>query len=127
MHWSAQYIGQPYINALQDCAAFIVRVQKEIFNRAIALPTTRVPGIRNEARQIQNHKDDYADPTDTPVDGDAVLMLGRGRMNHIGVYCLINNEPWVLHAMRNAGQVVLHRIRELERQGLQVEGFYRWR
>lgn len=124
MHWSDRYIGLPYSE--QDCAELAARVQREIFGRAIRLPSVRATSLRGLTRQIEALKDDYAQRTDRPVDGDAVLMVSRGRLEHIGVYCDIAGQAWVLHAMQNAGQVVRHPLRALAQQGLAIEGYYRW-
>ncbi len=124
-HWSTNYIGLPYDDA--DCAELAVRVQAEVFKRRINLPTERADGLRQLSCQISTLQEDFAAPTYTPVEGDAVLMLSRGRINHIGVYCLIDNVPYVLHAMRNAGAACLHKLRELKNIGLQLEGFYTWK
>lgn len=126
MHWAQQYVGQPYIEGEHDCAAFAARVQREVFRREIFLPTARA-GLRGNARMIDTLAADYAVPTTTPRDGDAVLMVSRGRLSHVGIYCLFGNVPYVLHAMKNAGMVVLHRIRDLDNQGLTLEGYYQWR
>lgn len=69
----------------------------------------------------------YTKPVDDPKEGDVVLMLCRNRPSHVGVYCDVNGEPSVLHAMENAGMVVLHRIRDLPKVFLSVEGFYKWK
>jgi len=127
MHWAEHYVGEPYIEGGNDCAALAARVQQEVFGRRIALPVERMSDYRGWSRQIEMHRDDYADPVDAPAEGDAVLMVGRGRLNHIGTYCELNGAPCVLHAMKSAGQVVLHPIRDLGRYGLEVEGYYRWR
>lgn len=124
-HWSEQYVGLPYSTA--DCAALAARIQREIFSREIFLPHDRAPGLRGMTTQIERLKGDYAIPTDAPIEGDAVLMMSRGKLEHIGTYCVIGNEPWVLHSMRNAGQTVLHRLRDLKTQGIRVEGYYRWK
>lgn len=124
-HWTSRYIGLPY--AENDCAELAARVQREVFCRSVSLPTVRAAGLRGLTAQIEAEKDVYAERTDLPQDGDAVLMVGRGRLDHVGVYAAINGVPHVLHAMRNAGQVCLHRLRELEGIGLKVEGFYRWK
>ncbi len=126
-HWAERYLGEPYIEGENDCATLAARVQLEVFGRHIALPAERMSDYRGWSRQIQAHKDDYADPVEHPAEGDAVLMVGRGRLNHIGIYCELGEVPHVLHAMKSAGQVVLHRIRDLDRYGLAVEGYYRWR
>ncbi len=125
-HWAERYVGEPYIEGENDCAALAARVQFEVFGRRIGLPTERLSDHRGWSRQIEIHRADYAIPTDLPQDGDAVLMIGRGRLNHIGIYAHINGSGYVLHAMKSAGHVVLHRIRDLDRYGLQVEGFYKW-
>jgi hypothetical protein len=123
-HWSARYVGLPYAEA--DCAALAARVQHEVFGRAILLPYQREPGLRGMSAQIERLKADFAKRIEAPIDGDAVLMQSRGRLDHIGIYCIIENEPWVLHSARNAGQAVLHRLRDLGTQGLTLEGYYRW-
>ena len=124
-HWSAQYIGLPY--AQTDCAQLCVKVQQEVFNRVIALPLDRAGGLRGISQQITDLQADFAEPVPMPEEGDAVLMVGRGRINHIGTATFINNQLWVLHAMKNVGQTVLHRITTLESLGLVVEGYYRWK
>ena len=124
-HWAQTYVGLPYSE--YDCAQLAARVQRDIFGRDIRLPTSRGPGLRGISRQIDDLQADYAAPVIEPVEGDAVLMIGRGRINHIGVYCLIDGRPWVLHALRNVGHACLHRLRDLEGIGLHLEGFYRWR
>lgn len=126
-HWSADYVGQRYVPIENDCAALAVRVQREVFGRAIALPSERGAGSLGLSRQIDHLRDDYAIPTERPAEGDAVLMKCNGRLSHVGVYCRIHGVEYVLHAMKNAGQVVLHRIRELDRVNLIVQGYYRWR
>lgn len=123
-HWSERYVGMPYAEA--DCAELAARVQREVFGRVILLPSERRPGLRGLTRQIETLKGDYATRTDSPADGDGVLMVSRGRIEHVGVYCEIGSAPYVLHAMRSAGQVVLHRARDLSHQGLTVEGYYQW-
>lgn len=126
-HWCEQYVGQPYIEGQNDCAALAERVQRDVFGRDITLPQHRAAGVRGWSEQIAAGKDEIAECTDTPEEGDAVLMIGRGRLNHIGIYVRINGVPHVLHAMKDAGQVCLHRLRDLGGLSLSVEGFYKWR
>lgn len=125
-HWTQHYIGQPYTEGDHDCAGFAVRVQREVFGNRVTLPG-HASGIRAQARQIEDLQQDYADPTDAPTDGDAVLMRCRGRFSHLGIYTEIGGTPYVIHAMRNAGMVVLHRLRDLQYNGLELAGYYRWR
>jgi hypothetical protein len=123
MHWSQRYVGMAYAQA--DCAALFERVQREVFGRDVRLPSERASGIRGLSRQIDAHRFEYAVPTAAPNDGDGVLMIGRGQLNHIGVYCLIDDHAYVLHAMRSAGYTVRHAVRELIHAGLRIEGYYR--
>lgn len=125
-HWSHQFVGQPYVPRENDCAALAAKVQREIFGRDIRLPTERALHGRGFAEQIDRLKADYACLVVAPQEGDAVLMICKGRPSHIGIYCVIAGEPWVLHAVRNAGQVVLTRLRELGANGLAIEAYYRW-
>jgi len=125
-HWSSQFVGLPYSHDDMDCAALCERVQREIYGRTLRLPRERATGYRGQSRQILAHRDAVATITETPREGDGVLMIGRGHINHIGIYCMIGTEAWVLHAMKSAGHVVLHRLRSLPAVGLTVEGFYRW-
>lgn len=127
MHWAEQFVGLPYIPERRDCAALCAEVLYRQFGRVIMLPAGRAEGIRGLSAQIERHREDYGVRIATPAEGDAVLMIGRGRLNHIGIYCEPNGIPSVLHALRDAGQVNLHKLRELPLQGLQVEGFYRWK
>ena len=124
-HWSESFVGLPYAQA--DCAALAARVQREVVGRDLALPGERAAGLRGLSTQIVELKADYAEPVEIPRDGDAVLMVARGRLQHVGVYCDIDGSPWVLHAVRNAGQTCLHRLCDLSRYGLTVEGYYRWK
>ena len=125
-HWAEGYVGKKYRFGQYDCAVMVEEVNREQFDRHIKMPIQRVAGLRNQSRMISNLQADYAVPTKQPKEGDGVLMHSRGRISHIGVYCEINNEPYVLHAMRNAGQVTLHKISALPPLGLKVEGYYSW-
>jgi len=123
-HWSAQYIGRPY--AETNCAELAALVQREVFGRAIALPDAMPTFAGHQSKMIDALGADYAYRVACPEDGDAVLMQCRGRLSHVGVFCDLQG-GYVLHAVKNAGQVVLHRVRDLGRVNLVLEGYYRWR
>ena len=128
-HWSEKYIGQPYEINSADCAKLLSRVRSEQFSMPVPseIEIERKASRLGRVGQMSDLVDAYGEKTENPQEGDAVLMLCRGRPSHIGVYCIIDNEPAVLHAMENAGMVVLHRIRELNRVFLTVEGYYAWK
>ena len=128
-HWSEAYIGRPYVLGESDCARLVCDVRREVFG--LPVPTDAEPGraasLAGRFHQMTDGVAEYGERTASPQDGDSVLMLCRGRPSHIGVYCLVAGEPSVLHAMKNAGMVVLHRLRDLPRYNLHVEGFYQWK
>jgi hypothetical protein len=128
-HWSEKYIGQQYATNTADCARLLARVRHEVFRKPVPtdIEIERSASRLGRVGQMSDLVDAYGQKTENPVEGDAVLMVCRGRPSHIGVYCEINGEPAVLHAMENAGMVVLHRIRELNRVFLSVEGYYTWK
>ena len=129
MHWAEQYIGQPYVTGAADCARLVTKVQTEVFNAEVPsdVEVHRAASRLGRATQMTDLVGMYTQPVSEPLEGDIVLMLCRGRPSHVGVYCVVNNEPSVLHAMENAGMVVLHRLRDLEKVFLAIEGYYRWK
>ena len=129
MHWAEQYIGQPYIANEADCARLVTRVRNEIFKLPVPsdVEVHRAASRLGRAAQMSDLVALYTEPSETPAEGDVVLMLCRGRPSHVGVYCEVDNEPCVLHAMENAGMVVRHRLRDLPKVFLTVEGFYKWK
>lgn len=129
MHWSLRYIGQPYELGSADCARLLSQVRKEVFCLPVPdeIEVDRLGSRLGRVGQMNDLVAAYGDLTDSPSEGDAVLMICAGRPSHIGVYCEVNNEKCVLHAMENAGMVVLHKIRELDKFFLKVEGYYKWK
>lgn len=127
IHWSDKYIGEPYIPEVGDCAALAAKVNYEQFKKLPDLPNSHAETLREQSKQIVELKDDLAVKIDEPFDGCPVLLIGRGRLCHIGVMCWIANEWWVLHADQSAGFVVRQRLRELTRLHYKVEGFYQWK
>lgn len=128
-HWSSIYIGQPYEAGHADCARLLGTVRKEVFDLPVPdeIEVDRAASRLGRVGQMSDLVSEFGVLTDSPIEGDAVLMFCAGRPGHIGVYCEINEEPCVLHAMENAGMVVLHKIRDLNRVFLKVEGYYTWK
>ena len=126
-HWTDEYVGKPYQEGVYDCAHLLVDVQQNVFNRNVDFPVERDETVYQLSRQIDENKPNYAVPIseEEAQEGDAVLMLCRGRLNHIGVLAVINGVKYVLHNVKSTGNVTLHRIKDLERYSLSVEGYYR--
>lgn len=125
-HWSEKYVGKPYIEGQFDCAHFVELVLREQFGRELNLPKEHAGEYRAQQRQIDAEKAQYAEPVAIPREGDGVLIVSRGRAEHLGVYCEIHGTSYVLHNFRAAGRVCLHRIRSLPAQGMALAGYYRW-
>lgn len=133
-HWSQRYVGRAYVEGKFDCADMARLVQLEVFKREVNIPGSRdyadkqgIARVRAQHSQIQRGLPSCATRTDSPQDGDGVLLAGRGYVNHVGVYCVINGEAYVLHAARGYRQAVLSKVRDLPFvHGLKVEGYYRW-
>jgi hypothetical protein len=126
MHWSDNYIGQPYIPEENDCAAFAKRVALEVLGIDVSLPTPHASTIRAQAAQIHAYQETLATRIDAPLEGQPALFLARGRACHIGVMCWRAHEWWVLHADQSAGAVVCQRLRDMTQIKYQLEGFYQW-
>ena len=128
-HWSEKYIGRPYVLGDADCARLLADVRKEVFSLPVPseVEVDRAQSRLSRVGQMTDLVAEYGIRTDDPQEGDAVLMICAGRPGHIGAYCLINNQGCVLHAMENAGMVVLHKIRDLNIFSLKVEGYYKWK
>jgi len=128
MHWWEKYIGRPYELGRSDCASLVVEVLETEFGAdlpsAVKIERSNVRSVRND--HLVSLTLEHTEPTTQPVDGDIVLMRCNNRPSHVGVYLNVHNEPHVLHAMENAKMVVLHRLRDIEKYLLKIEGFYKW-
>lgn len=127
MHWAERFVGRSYIPGVRDCASFCEEVLREQFGRMIRLPSERADSLAGQTQQIIDLHRSYGTPTQTPAEGDAVLMTAKGGTRwHLGLYCCVNGSPHVLHCEIGSRQACLHRIRDLDRYGLECEGFYQW-
>lgn len=129
------YVGRPYEVGVFDCADLAVLVQREVFGRCVALPThrQRPGGLMGQAREIHALRGALATPIAGGVSGAGVLMFETVAQNdvpsqlwHIGTVFVQGGETWVLHNSHAMGCAALHRLRDLRRWGLQLEGFYAW-
>ena len=128
-HWSEQYIGLPYQVGKMDCARLAAKVKHEIFGEYIPpeIDQDRAASLLGRAEQMYDLMSEYLCKTETPTEGDLVLMMSKGRPSHIGIYCIVGGQRSVLHAMESAKMTVMHRIRDLPKVFLTVEGYYKWK
>jgi len=133
-HWSDKYVGKPYVAEVYDCGEMAREVLQREFHRIVLIPSDRNYAgkegrekIKAVAKQILHERDRVGYRTSDPTDGDGVLMFSGSKMMHVGIYCIINGEPWVLHCAERPAQVIKTRVRELEPRGFKLEGYYKWK
>jgi len=122
-HWSDPYIDIPHADL--DCAQLVERVLREQFGRDYNFLRRTSDDLDHRSSLIVTHAADYARRIDQPVDGCGVLMFARGRRAHMGLYCLIDHAPYVLHSDSVFGSSVRTPLTRLMRC-YKVEGFYAW-
>ena len=123
-HWAEEFVGRKYIPGEYDCATLAQEVLRTRFGVDLPLPASK-PAVHHQVAQLDALRDELAVEINTPKEGDLVLMKCGGRLSHCGVFVVIGEVAHVLHAMRNAGQVVLHKLRELPRHNCQVASYHR--
>lgn len=119
--------GLPYHDDF-DCADFVVHVQAKLFNREVHVPGARPRG-KYASEALHGAAITYAVRTDTPAEGDLVLMFDLNDTDtpsHAGVYVMLGGEPHVMHNALRTGGSVTHAVRQLSRFGINVEGYYKW-
>lgn len=125
-HWSCRFVGMPYRKDEFDCAHLVELVLREQFGRTIELPKEHGAGVRERARVLEEHRYAFAVPATEPREGDGVILTCRGYDQHLGIWCAIGGEGWVLHNSQSFGSVCLHRLRTIGMQQMRLEGVYRW-
>lgn len=127
MHWSARWLGRPYVRGVYECGEFVVDVEAAEFGRALALPHAH--SVRERDRLVRALERELAEATPAPAEGDGVLMRARGRRSavghHLGVWCGLSEGPHVLHLTPGLGSCV-HAIASLPERDLELVGVYRW-
>jgi len=122
-----RFVGIAYDQHEMDCVDLVTLVQRELFGRQVQMPGRRPRGVQGQAALGELSRP-YCRPTDSPQDGDLVLMIEtpHKRPGHAGVFFFLAHEGWVLHSNERNGCSVLHRVRDLPEFGLRIEGIYTW-
>lgn len=132
-----RYVGTPYVSREFDCGSLVVLVQRELFGREVqALPApARRQGIRGQAADLGAALSRNGVLVESPATGDVALLWestphGQPPLNrrwHVGVVFMQYGEVWVLHCANDTIGTVLDTLDNLRRQGLHLDGWYRWK
>lgn len=121
MHPAERFVGMAYDAEAFDCADFVIHVQREMFGREVILNGRRPRGARGVA-ELGALSRQYAEPTDSPADGDLMLFRSGGGW-HVGVLFQIAGEPHALHCPADGGFSLLQPLRCIP---MTFEGYFRW-
>ena len=126
-----RYVGMAYVADEFDCSDLVAQVQTELFGKTLRLPphAQRPGGRAGRRRMISAMCEALATELAAPEHGAVIMMKqpaddGGGMLWHMGVMFAQDHEWWVLHNAQTLGSVWLHRLSELGKLGLQVEGYY---
>jgi len=109
MHWANDYVGTPWVSGGQgpdgyDCWSLVRHVNKKHFSRTLPLFIVDADNLRACLRQFRDAVDRGPwQQTDTPGQGDVVLMGSGQYADHCGVYM---GDRTVMHCERGCGVVV---------------------
>lgn len=125
-HWSTPWLAKRWVEGEYECVHFVAEVLDVQFGVDVAGVPAAPAGVRVRDATLREGLRERARPTDTPLDGDLVLMTMAGgvrmRAYHLGIYVAAGG-GCVLHLDEDGAFV--HRIDELATQGLALEGYYR--
>ncbi len=131
-HWACQYIGLPWQlgcrdGSAVDCWGLVVWVQQQQFNRQLPDIVVTDDNLKQFIHTFRAHPERQRwQLTETPIEGDAVLLRQSRYPMHVGVWvCISQAEQGVLHCVKGNG-VVFQSLSSLRLSSWQVSGYYRY-
>lgn len=120
-HWVEAWIGTPWVAGETDCWNFARLVWAAQFH--VVVPAVPVDhGSQLDTRRALRDADmSNWQMTETPSEGDAVLMARGERPCHVGIWLA---PALVLHSIETAG-VICTPERSLHQTGYRITGTYR--
>lgn len=110
------------------CGHFVLKAQRELFGREIAMPWHYPKGRRGQAALMGKLSAELAEKVTDPQTGDVALYeqddADGGWHFHLGTVFNELGELWLLHLPAN-GRSLLQREADVRLQGLRRVGFYR--
>jgi len=126
-HWTMKYLGQPWTPE-QNCYYWFRKIMVDEFGHDGLPPNVEV-SEQGSARLAMRELTDEAvarhgwTPTETPREGDAVMLAEGKRASHIGVVVYLQEKLFVAHAQKGAG-VVLSGVLGLKMNNLKITGYW---
>ncbi|MGV8987819.1 MAG: NlpC/P60 family protein [Cypionkella sp.] len=122
-HWAGRYLGTPWVAGESDCWNLARRIWREQFGRDVPAVIVDASSPFETRRMLRDGDRSRWQVTQTPMEGDAVMMARGTTPCHVGVYLADGS---ILHSVEGAG-VICTAAEGLLRVGYQVAGFYAWR
>lgn len=122
-HWAEKYLQVQYKD--MNCSKFVEHILRDHFKIDFNFPQSEGYLFR-QSEQIRESIPLFASRTETPKDGDLVLMHGKRRMCHVGMFVKIGIKDFVLHTEVRLKTAALHPLNALFQYGYTVEGYYTW-
>lgn len=108
-----------------NCSQFVEHVLRDHFKIDYSFPQSQ-GNVFEQSNLIKKSLNDFVIKTDSPKEGDMVLMNGTRRLCHVGLYVKIKNNDYVFHTESTMKTAALHKLSDLSLYGYSVEGFYTW-
>lgn len=124
-------VGLPYVPGECDCGTLAVRAAREVFGREVTLPQAALAArtAREQGLAIAAGRREMATPVAQPQPGDVALfweVIGpQARQWHLATVVTVHPFMWLLHTREHWGSQ-LHRLGDMRRWGLHLDGWYRW-
>lgn len=126
IHWTQKFLNIPYSE--RNCAEFAEMVLEKQFGIIFRFPQSEGSAFMQSHLIKENlPKFAYPEKTDHYEDGDLVLMNGKRRLSHVGIYANYRGSGYVLHNQKQHNYSRLNRLSDLSKCGLFLEGVYKWR
>lgn len=123
MHWTSKYIKIKHEE--MNCAEFVEFILRDHFKIDYSFPQSK-GSVFEQSNLIKKSIPEFTVKTDTPKEGDLVLMNGVRSLCHIGLYVPLKLENFVFHTESRLISATLQNVKDLTSYGYSVEGFYTW-
>lgn len=129
-HWVKEYVGKPYRSGAYGPDAFDCwGLVRDVWMKHLGadVPVFGANMGQRHINELLTSPWCWAEEVHAPSELDVVLM-GRNRPVHIGIYVVVDRKPQILHSLEEATGVVLTPLLNLSLcHGIQALQFYRYK